>query len=50
MIGVPGKDPATGARTYPTPVGVIELLERRGFVADQPAAKVKGSVHFEEYW
>jgi ferredoxin--NADP+ reductase len=50
MIGVPVKDRETGARTYPTPAGVIELLERRGFQADQPAAKVKGNVHFEEYW
>lgn len=50
MIGVPVKDPQTGERTYPTPLGVIELLERRGFKADQAAAKVKGNVHFEEYW
>lgn len=50
MIGVPGKDPTTGERTYPNPVGVIELLERRAFRADQAAAKVKGKVHFEEYW
>jgi ferredoxin--NADP+ reductase len=50
MIGVPVKDRETGARTYPQPTGVIELLERRGFQADQPAAKVKGNVHFEEYW
>jgi ferredoxin--NADP+ reductase len=50
MIGVPVKDRETGARTYPQPPGVIELLERRGFQVDQPAAKVKGNLHFEEYW
>ena len=50
MIGVPHKDKGTGARTYPEPVGVIEVLERRGFQADVAAAKVRGNVHFEEYW
>jgi ferredoxin--NADP+ reductase len=50
MIGVPQKDHATGRRTYPQPRGVIEILERRGFHADEPGAKDKGNVHFEEYW
>jgi len=50
MIGVPIKDPATGQRTYPKPTGVIEILERRGFRADQPQAKIRGNIHFEEYW
>ncbi len=50
MIGVPTKDPATGQRAYPQPLGVIEILERRGFQADQPQVKIKGNVHFEEYW
>ncbi len=50
MIGVPVKDRETGQRTYPRPVGVIEILERRGFQADQPQAKIKGNIHFEEYW
>ena len=50
MIGVPFKDKETGQRRYPEPTGVIELLEQRGFVADNAAAKVKGNVHFEEYW
>ncbi|MGL6097700.1 MAG: ferredoxin--NADP reductase [Fimbriiglobus sp.] len=50
MIGVPVKDKATGVRSYPEPTGVIELLEKRGFQADQAAAKIKGNVHFEEYW
>jgi ferredoxin--NADP+ reductase len=50
MIGVPVKDRQTGERTYPQPAGVIEILERRGFQTDQPAAKIKGNIHFEEYW
>jgi ferredoxin--NADP+ reductase len=50
MIGVPVKDRETGMRTYPQPTGVIELLERRGFHTDQPTAKLKGNIHFEEYW
>lgn len=51
MIGVPVKDPTTRERRYPQPAGVVELLETRfGFTADNPAAKVRGNVHFEEYW
>jgi ferredoxin--NADP+ reductase len=50
MIGVPYKDKDTGARTYPQPLGVIEILERRGFQVDQTAVKMKGDIHFEEYW
>ena len=50
MIGVPEKDRETGARVYPRPPGVIELLEKRGFQADQANIKFKGNVHFEEYW
>jgi len=50
MIGVPEKDPATGERKYPETTGVIEVLERRGFKADIAALKLKGNVHFEEYW
>jgi ferredoxin--NADP+ reductase len=50
MIGVPNKDPQRGERVYPATTGVIELLERRGFRADQPNAKIKGNIHFEEYW
>lgn len=50
MIGVPLKDAKTGERSYPTPVGVIELLEKRGFHVDNNAAKIKGNIHFEEYW
>jgi ferredoxin--NADP+ reductase len=50
MIGVPVRDRATGAVSYPQPPGVIELLEARGFQADVPATKFKGNIHFEEYW
>jgi ferredoxin--NADP+ reductase len=50
MIGVPSKDKDTGRLVYPQPTGVVEILERRGFQADQPQVKVKGNIHFEEYW
>ena len=50
MIGVPQKNKETGVREYPKPVGVIEVLEGRGFQADVAAAKLKGNIHFEEYW
>jgi ferredoxin--NADP+ reductase len=49
MIGVPTIDRATGAKTYPQPPGVIEILEARGFVADQ-GSRQRGNIHFEEYW
>jgi ferredoxin--NADP+ reductase len=50
MIGVPEKDRSTGARVYPQPPGVIEILEKRGFQADLPGQKIKGNLHYEEYW
>ncbi len=50
MIGVPHRDRETGTLSYPQPVGVIEVLEARGFKADIAAVKLKGNVHFEEYW
>ena len=50
MIGVPEKDRVTGQRVFPQPLGVIEILEKRGFQADQPALKIKGNLHYEEYW
>ena len=50
MIGVPIRDRDTGATSYPSPVGVIEVLEGRGFKADVAATKFKGNIHFEEYW
>ncbi|MFM7152103.1 MAG: ferredoxin--NADP reductase [Gemmataceae bacterium] len=50
MIGVPEKDRETGTLTYPRPMGVIEILTGRGFRTDQPAQKIRGNIHFEEYW
>ena len=50
MIGVPVKDKETGERKYPEPTGVIEILEKRGFQADNHAIKFTGNIHFEEYW
>jgi ferredoxin--NADP+ reductase len=50
MIGVPTRDKATGATTYPQLTGVIEVLESRGFRADVSATKFRGNIHFEEYW
>jgi ferredoxin--NADP+ reductase len=50
MIGVPEKDRETGERAYPEIPGVIELLEKRGFQADQAKIKFKGNIHYEEYW
>ncbi len=50
MIGVPDRDRETGAKVYPQPPGVVELLEARGFRVDQPNAKIKGNIHYEEYW
>lgn len=50
MIGVPIRHRDSETMTYPEPVGVIEVLEARGFQADIAATKVKGNIHFEEYW
>jgi ferredoxin--NADP+ reductase len=50
MIGVPEKDRVTGQLTFPNPTGVIEILTGRGFQLDRPAQKVRGNVHYEEYW
>jgi ferredoxin--NADP+ reductase len=50
MIGVPLTDRSTGARTYPKPPGVIEILEKRGFHTDEPKLRRQGNLHFEEYW
>ena len=50
MIGLPEKDRTTGELVYPQPPGVIELLTRRGFQVDRPAQKLRGNIHYEEYW
>lgn len=46
MIGIPKY--VNGQKIYPEPRGTIEVLEKRGFQADY--RKVKGNIHFEEYW
>ena len=50
MIGIPAKNKETGIWEYPQPPGVIEILEARGFRADNPTLKIEGNVHFEKYW
>lgn len=50
MIGAPKVDKQTGVKTYPEPVGLVQLLEERGFRADSRLLKIKGNLHFEEYW
>lgn len=50
MIGVPTTDRATGQPSYPQPPGVVEILTKRQFQIDQPSVKLKGTIHFEEYW
>ena len=47
MIGVPRRshDPA---QRYPEPMGMVEVLEKRGFHVDQPHHV--GNIHFEKYW
>ncbi len=50
MIGVPEKNRETGERIFPQPPGVLEILEKRGFQMDQPSLKIKGNLHYEEYW
>lgn len=50
MIGVPEKNREMGERIFPRPTGVIEVLEQRGFRTDLPSQKIKGNLHYEEYW
>ncbi len=50
MIGVPDVDRASGTVRYPQPPGVIEILRAKGFRVDQHAQKIKGTIHYEEYW
>jgi ferredoxin--NADP+ reductase len=51
MIGVKLRDLATGVHSYPTPVGAVEVLEKGfGFQSDNPSARFRGNIHFEEYW
>jgi ferredoxin--NADP+ reductase len=48
MIGMPLRDRDTGQHRYPQPVGVIEILESRGFRVDEH--RNVGNIHCEEYW
>jgi ferredoxin--NADP+ reductase len=50
MIGLPVKNHETETLVYPQPPGVVEILEKRGFVLEQRHREVRGSIHFEEYW
>jgi ferredoxin--NADP+ reductase len=47
MIGIPKT--IAGRRVFPSPEGLIEILERRGFRAEGgPGERV--NIHFEKYW
>jgi ferredoxin/flavodoxin---NADP+ reductase len=37
-----------GDDRYPQPKGMVEVLETRGFRADEPHQP--GNIHFEKYW
>ena len=50
MIGIPEKDAATGQLKYPETLGVIQILEERGFKMDDAKTKTRGNIHFEKYW
>jgi ferredoxin--NADP+ reductase len=50
MIGAPIVDRGSALSHYPQPTGVVEILAKRGFHMDQPSVKLKGNIHFEEYW
>lgn len=47
MIGIPNRSSDPEGR-YPEPRGVVEVLEGRGFKADEP--KSPGNIHYEKYW
>jgi len=47
MIGVPRQTHDLTQR-YPQPIGMVEVLERRGLRVDQPHDP--GNIHFEKYW
>ena len=47
MIGVPHHT-HDESRRYPSPGGMIEVLEQLGFQIDQPHHR--GNIHFERYW
>jgi ferredoxin/flavodoxin---NADP+ reductase len=47
MIGAP-RDDAAGNQFFPAPVGMIEILSRRGFCPDEKSHP--GNIHYEKYW
>lgn len=47
MIGIPNRKDDPAGR-YPSPRGAVEVLENKGFRADEP--KSPGNIHFEKYW
>ncbi len=47
MIGIPNKKDHPDGR-YPKERGVVEILENKGFKADEP--KSPGNIHYEKYW
>lgn len=47
MIGAPRHD-TNGDTRFPTPVGMIEILARRGFRPDERSRP--GNIHYEKYW
>jgi len=47
MIGVPRRRP--GSRSYPEPRGMIQVLEERGFNADERSGR-RVNVHYERFW
>ena len=38
----------TASQFFPTPVGMIEILSRRGFRPDEKSHP--GNIHYEKYW
>ena len=46
MIGAP--HPTQHPKVYPTPMGMVEFLERNGFCLDHPRSP--GNIHIEKYW
>lgn len=47
MIGIPHTED-DGRHVYPLPIGVVEILERRGFRLDE--RRRTGNIHVEKYW
>jgi ferredoxin/flavodoxin---NADP+ reductase len=47
MIGAPLRQP-DGQRSFPKPQGMMEILEQRGFKADE--RQDPGNIHYEKYW